>query len=258
MLSSAQLANLDRDGFLILPNLLDAVQVRSLQDRIEELFRAEGEEAGCEFKKESGARRLANCVDKGAVFEAAIQIPEILEAKAHILGPSFKLSSLNVRSTNPHSEADQPLHVDMNGIADDKGFWVANTIFMIDDFTLDNGATRIVPGSHLWGQRPQEQMQDPFAPHPQQVLVTGTAGTVVVCNAHAWHGGTANRTGTQRRAMHAFYCRSDKPQQQYQKQLLRPETQARLSPQMRALLALDDPLNDGLSAHVEVRSGFLK
>jgi hypothetical protein len=58
--------------------------------------------------------------------------------------------------------------------------------------------------------------------------------------------------------MHAFYCRSDKPQQQYQKRLLRPGVQAALGPELRALLALDDPLNDELSAAPAVRSGFLK
>jgi len=258
MLSAQQLADLDRDGFLVLPELLPPSRVEALRSRIEELFEVEGENAGAEFKKEAGARRLANCVDKGEVFEQAIQIPEMLEAKAHILGPAFKLSSLNVRSTNPMSEADQPLHVDMNAIADEQGYWVANTIFMLDDFTPDNGATRVVPGSHKWGQRPQEQMPDRFAAHPAQILVTGKAGTIVICNAHTWHGGTANRTHGHRRAMHAFFCRSDKPQQQYHKRLLRAETQARLSPELRKLLALDDPLNDALSADVAVTSGFLK
>jgi ectoine hydroxylase-related dioxygenase (phytanoyl-CoA dioxygenase family) len=258
MLSAEQLTQLDRDGFLVLPDLVPQAKLEALRNRIEELFELEGENAGGEFKKEEGARRLANCVDKGVIFEEMLQIPEMLEAKAHILGSAFKLSSLNVRSTNPRSEADQPLHVDMNGIADDKGYWVANTIFMLDDFTLDNGATRIVPGSHRWGKRPQEVMPDPFAQHPQQILVTGTAGTLVICNAHTWHGGTANRTDKPRRAMHAFFCRADKPQQQYQKKLLRPETQAHLSPALRQLLAIDDPLNDQLSAVVEVTSGFLK
>ena len=70
--------------------------------------------------------------------------------------------------------------------------------------------------------------------------------------------GTANRTAAPRLAMHAFYCRRDKPQQQYQKQLLRPEVQASLSDELRDLLALDDPLNDELSANVVTRSGFLK
>jgi len=258
MLSEEQLASLDRDGFLVLPELLDAARVKALVDRIEELFEMEGENAGGEFKKEAGARRLANCVDKGEVFERALLIPEMLAATAHVLGPEFKLSSLNVRSTNPGTEADQPLHVDMGGVPDERGNWVANTIFMLDDFTPDNGATRVVPGSHKWGKRPQEAMEDPFAPHPEQVLVTGKAGTLVICNSHTWHGGTANRTGKPRRAMHAFFCRADKPQQQYQKRLLRAGTQARLGPELRKLLALDDPLNDQLSAEVAVTSGFLK
>jgi ectoine hydroxylase-related dioxygenase (phytanoyl-CoA dioxygenase family) len=101
-------------------------------------------------------------------------------------------------------------------------------------------------------------LADPNAPHPDEILVTGPAGGVVIMNAHLWHGGTANRTGTPRLAMHAFYCRRDKPQQQYQKQLLRSEVQAGLSAALRELLALDDPLNDELSANVTVRSGFLK
>jgi hypothetical protein len=58
--------------------------------------------------------------------------------------------------------------------------------------------------------------------------------------------------------MHSFYCRRDQPQQQYQKKLLRAETQARLSESLRWLLALDDPLNDQLSAQASGKSGFLK
>ena len=64
-------------------------------------------------------------------------------------------------------------------------------------------------------------------------------------------------TARPRLALHAFYCRWDKPQQQYQKALLRPETQAALSPPARALLALDDPDNDVMSAQGG-QSGFMK
>jgi hypothetical protein len=58
--------------------------------------------------------------------------------------------------------------------------------------------------------------------------------------------------------VHAFYCRRDRPQQQYQRGLLRPEVQRSLPAGLRDLLALDDPLNDRLSAGAESRSGFLK
>ena len=97
-----------------------------------------------------------------------------------------------------------------------------------------------------------------MAPHPDEVLLLGRAGSIAVMNAHLWHGGTANRSASPRLALHAFYCRRDTPQQQYQRALVRPEVQARLSPDVRDILALDDPLNDELSANVTVRSGFMK
>ena len=58
--------------------------------------------------------------------------------------------------------------------------------------------------------------------------------------------------------MHGFFCRRDKPQQQYQKRLLRPAVQAALTTDERWLLAIDDALNDEISAEVAVRSGFLR
>ncbi|MGH9325478.1 MAG: phytanoyl-CoA dioxygenase family protein [Terriglobia bacterium] len=249
---------LDELGYLVLQGFTPQVLLEALCQRVEELFREEGERAGAEFKQEPESKRLANLADKGEVFERSITFPGILEYIRHILGLEFKLSSLNVRSANPHSNSGQPLHADMGAIPDERGFWVANTVWMLDDFTTENGALRLVPGSHRWGKLPQQALSDPWAPHKDELLVTGKAGTVVVVNAHLWHGGTANRTSLPRRAMHGFYVRRDKPQQQYQKKLLRPETQARLSPELRHLLALDDPLNDQLCGEATAQSGFLR
>ena len=249
---------LDRDGYLVLEDFMGEPLLRALRERVAQLFQIEGEQAGAEFKQEEQTGRLANLVDKGEIFEQVIALPEILELVGHILGPQFKLSSLNVRSANPHSTWVQPLHADMGALPDDKGYWVANTVWMLDDFTTENGAIRMIPGSQKWGRLPQDVLADPMAPHPQEILLTGKAGTVVVMNAHMWHGGTANRTDKPRCAMHGFYARSDKPQQQYQKRLLRPEVQERLSPELRRILALDDPRNDELSADVVRTSGFLK
>jgi len=129
---------------------------------------------------------------------------------------------------------------------------------MIDEVTPENGAIRAIPGSHRFRRLPGDALTDPLERHPEEVLVTGAAGTVVIMNAHLWHGGIGNHTPSSRTALHAFYCRRDKPQQQYQKQLLRPETQDNLSRDLRDLLALDDPLNDEISNKPRVTSGFLK
>jgi len=258
MLSEAEKRQLDEKGYLVLANLMDREMLASLRARVEALFAEEGATAGSEFKQEPNARRLANLVNKGQIFERAIATPRVLACMEHVLGPEFKLSSLNVRAADPLSDCSQPLHADSGAVKDDRGYWVCNSLWMLDDFTAENGAIRMIPGSHKWGRLPQDALVDPVAPHPDEALLTGDAGTVVVMNAHMWHGATANRSTGQRRAMHAFYTRRDKPQQQYQKKLLSAKVQAQLSSSLRKLLALDDPLNDQLSSHSSGASGFLK
>lgn len=253
-----ELTDLDKIGCVILRRFIDADFLAQLREQTERLFEIEGERAGGEFKQEEGCRRLANLVDKGEIFQRIVAEPRILEIVARVLGPEFKLSSLNARSVNPRAQVTQPLHADMAAIADERGYWVCNVIWMLDHLTPENGAPRIVPGSHKLGRIPQDELAAPEAAHPNEILVTGQAGDIAIMNAHAWHGGLPNNTDQPRTALHAFYCRADKPQQQYQKQMLSPETQASLSPALRRLLALDDPLNDHLSADVKVRSGFLK
>jgi ectoine hydroxylase-related dioxygenase (phytanoyl-CoA dioxygenase family) len=258
VISASERRQLDEAGYVVLQHVLPHAFLDRLRDTCERLWAAEGDNAGCEFRKEPHTRRLANLVDKDDIFAELIANSRVLELVRHVIADRVKLSSLNARSADPFSPDPQPLHVDAGAIPDDRGYWVCNTIWLLDDFTPENGATRVVPGSHRWRQLPQNVLDNPMAPHPQEVLLTATAGTVIVMNTHAWHGGTANRTGRPRRALHGFYTRWDKPQQQYQKRLLRPATQARLTPEVRELLALDDPLNDELCARETGMSGFLK
>jgi hypothetical protein len=249
---------LEHSGFTRLPGFLSPSLLAEARQRVDDLYTSEGENAGAEFRKEENAHRLANLVDKGAIFEQMIVMPKILALVGEVLKPRFKLSSFNARSADSHSNSLQPLHADMGAIPDERGYWVCNTVWMLDDFTPENGALRCIPGSHRLHQLPQDVVPDPYASHPDELLVTGKAGDVVVMNAHMWHGGTANRTPNPRRALHAFYCRWDKPQQQYQKALIKPETQSRMNAQLREILALDDVHNDEVSRAPKQVSGFLK
>jgi ectoine hydroxylase-related dioxygenase (phytanoyl-CoA dioxygenase family) len=257
-LSPGEQERLDADGYLLLERFVEPELVDALSTRLHELFAELGARAGFEFKQEPQTDRLANLVDYDEVFRRAIAVPKLLACVAHVVGGSFKLSSLNARSARPQSEWTQPLHCDAGALPDARGNTVCNVLWMLDDFTTENGATRFVPGSHRSGRLPQDALADPLATHPDERLITGARGSVVVMNAHLWHGGTANRTDKPRLALHSFYCRRDLPQQQYQKALLRPETQADLSAGLRWLLAIDDPLNDALAATGSGRSGFLK
>src|SRR3569832_2168200 len=122
-MNDADRRQLDEQGYLVLPGLMSPDLLARLRARVDELFAEEGDRAGWEFMTEPGARRLANLVNKGRVFEEVIVTPEVLDAMAHVLGPKFKLSSLNVRSADPQSASDQPLHADSGALADAEGYW---------------------------------------------------------------------------------------------------------------------------------------
>lgn len=257
-LNATAQSQLDDQGFIILDGYCSADRLQTLRETVDRLYESEGELAGSEFRPEAGSKRLANLINKGSVFRDCAEDRRVLPLVDHVLGGKLKLSSVNARTAEPHNNITQPLHCDMGALPDESGFWVCNTVWMLDDFTPENGPLRAIPGTHKSGCLPQAELNDPTQPHPDEVLITGSAGTVVVMNAHLWHGGTANRTSQPRRAVHVFYCRRDKPQQQYQKQLVDDEIQKTLSPELRWILALDDPVNDEISRNPEERSGFLK
>jgi ectoine hydroxylase-related dioxygenase (phytanoyl-CoA dioxygenase family) len=159
----------------------------------------------------------------------------VLAAIAHVLAGEFKLSSLNSRAALP-GQGLQALHADWGKAVAPGDYYVCNSLWLLDDFTPDNGATRVVPGSQRGGKLPGDEMPDPSAPHPREVTLLAPAGTVVVVNSHTWHGGTRNISPNRRRAMHSYFCRRDQPQQLNQRQYIRPETEARLSLAARYIL----------------------
>lgn len=235
-LSDEQRRHLDEQGYVALPGALGPDEVTVLRALFDALVTAEGDRAGIEVSQEEGAPRLANLVDKDPRFDLCWNNPRQLAAVAHVLGwHELKLYSLNGRSpTAGHGQ--QALHADWREAVEPGDYQVCNSIWMLDDFTEENGATRVVPGSHRFGRRPGDDMPDPRRPHPQEVLLLGEAGTCVVFNGHLWHGGTINTSGAPRRALHGAFARREHRQQTVQADYLRPETVGRLSPEQRYLL----------------------
>ena len=233
-LSAEAREQLDRDGYAVLSGVLSGEELKAIRTRLAELLVAEGDQAGLEVHQEAGTNRLADLVNKGPMFRPCFTDPRVLACVGHVLG-EFKLSSLNFREALP-GQGNQALHADYGGPAPDSGFQVCNSIWLLDDFTADNGATRVVPGSHRSDTVPRLAMPDPTAAHPDQVLLIAPAGTVVVFNSHVWHGGTVNHTGRPRRALHSYFARRDRGQQTDQKKYLRPETLTGLSPAARFIL----------------------
>jgi ectoine hydroxylase-related dioxygenase (phytanoyl-CoA dioxygenase family) len=219
---------LDRNGFAPLPGILSEPQMAAMRARLAELTAEEGDAAGLEVHQEAGTDRLSDLVNKDPMFDVCFTHPVVLAAMAHVLG-DFKLSSLNYRSALP-GKGLQGLHADWGRRQPGEGFSVCNSIWLLDDFTAENGATRLVPGSHLRPELPNDVLDDPAAPHPDQVQLIAPAGTVVIFNSHVWHGGTLNTTDRPRRAMHSYFTGRANAQQLDQRKYVRESTLARLSP----------------------------
>ena len=229
--------DLDEKGYTVLPDVIDDEWLEALRTRFEELCEKEGVHAGIEVHQEQGTRRLSDLCNKGPAFDRVYTHPKVLAAIHHVIGRSFKLSSLNARDALP-GEGLQGLHADW-GADYDGQFHVCNSIWLLDDFSEENGCTRLVPGSHK-GLHPSKVLTDAQAPHPDEELLIAPAGTVAVFNSHTWHGGTLNQSkDLPRRAMHCYFTAREHGQQLNQREYLRYETWKRISPAARYILDVD-------------------
>jgi ectoine hydroxylase-related dioxygenase (phytanoyl-CoA dioxygenase family) len=235
MLTTQESAFLDQHGYLNLGQLLTNAEVDTINARLKELMDEEGDRANSELadskyvrnKSEEGADRLADLVNKGSVFDIFYTHPRVLAGIEAVLGSAYKLSSLNYRAAKP-GKGLQKLHVDWRNAVASDGFKVCNSIWLLDDFTADNGSTRIVPGTHRSGQLPDEAMTDPMDTHPDEIRIIAPAGSVFIFNSHVWHGGTTNFTDRDRRSIHSYFCARDQHQQVDQRRYIREETRQRI------------------------------
>jgi len=232
-LSEDERERLDRDGFAVFPALLDAGTVAAVRARMEELEAEEDAWGAGTNPRDPGAVRVDDVNHKGEVFDALWQHPKLLAVMRHYLG-DFRLSSMTGRAARPHT-GHQRLHVDWWGDFQD-GSVACNSGWLLTDFTKQNGATRIVPGSHRWGRRPEDDMEDPTATHPEQIQVEAPAGSLMVFNGYLWHGGTENTTDELRRGVFTVYSRRDQPRQNDQAGRLAEDTAARLGAAARYVL----------------------
>jgi ectoine hydroxylase-related dioxygenase (phytanoyl-CoA dioxygenase family) len=240
LLSAEQRDQLDRMGYLLLPDAIDAATVEALRSRFDALIASERQRPDLELRqKEAGANWVINLVDKDVIFDAVWNHPAQLAAVGHVLGwNEIKLFSLKGRAALP-GEGQQALHVDWPDAVEPGAYQVCNSAWMLDDFTAENGATRVVPGSHRWHRTPADTVDvadQHDAHHPQEVLLTGTAGTCAIFNSHVWHGGTLNCSTRPRRVLLAAFVRREHEQQTIQRDNIHPETMKRLSSPQRYLL----------------------
>ena len=227
IISDVHQRELDEQGYTIFHNIIDLKWLDLLQKKFEDLIEVEGEKAGIEANAMDGVRRLADLTNKGEIFDNLYTHPLVLGAAYHIIKRPFKIVSLNGHDPM-HKQGQQILHSDFGGERDGVTFHQINSLWMLDDLSEENGATRVIPGSHRWLDMPIDQLEDLLKPHPDEVFITAPAGSMAVFNGQIWHGSTTNHNGKPRRVYHGAFCAREHKQQTDQRAYLRPETKARI------------------------------
>jgi ectoine hydroxylase-related dioxygenase (phytanoyl-CoA dioxygenase family) len=144
-------------------------------------------------------RRIWSLFNRGECFLDLAENPAGLRVIRALLGADALLSNLSANVTGPGGSAMVP-HWDQDWA--DRPWpraFVAHIIWMIDEFTVENGATLVYPGSHLLDGPPRGDAMVP---------ATGPAGTALIIDGRTWHGTGSNTTADRERiGILAYYCR---------------------------------------------------
>src|SRR5262249_49586029 len=168
------------------------------------------------------------------LFFPVIDHPRVLPILEHVLGKSLILGSLNARIVRP-GDGEQKIHGDIPGeMLNMAAPVMMNTVWMLDDFTTENGATRIGPGTNKRGfAAPREGMDVKYIHQ-----ATAPAGSVLIFNGQCWHGGGRNRSDRNRHALFGHYRKHMLLFQNDPHEGFPPEWLALLTPRQKELLRM--------------------
>jgi ectoine hydroxylase-related dioxygenase (phytanoyl-CoA dioxygenase family) len=174
------------DGYVVVSGLLTATEVRSAAADLRRVL--EAVPRGRNAFEGLTTQRIYALFAKTRTFDQAAIHPLVLEVLDQVLG-HYQLSAPVGISIGPGEQA-QILHRDdaVYPLPQPGPPVVVNTMWPLDEFTSDNGATRFITGSHRWapGRQP--------APDDEVETATLAPGSVMFYLGSLWHGGGANRT----------------------------------------------------------------
>ncbi|HEX5734528.1 MAG TPA: phytanoyl-CoA dioxygenase family protein [Blastocatellia bacterium] len=194
--------SLDRHGYILLPDVLDSDRLSWLRAAFES---ASSEGRHTADSRQSGTQHVTDLAWKGTSFQIAYTHPKLLAAVYHILGRPFRVFQLSGRNPLP-GYGQQGLHTDWYPRAPSEPYSVVTALWLLDDFTRENGATRLIPGSHNFLRPLPKSSQQPESRHPDEKLVIGNAGSLLIFNGHLWHSGTRNKADQPRRVLQCQFA----------------------------------------------------
>ena len=193
------LADLDRDGYSIVPGILSRDEAATIRDELTRI--ADEIPYGRNAFEGFHTRRIYALFRKTRLLDDAATHPLLLGVLDEVLH-EYQLSAPTGIQIGP-GEPAQVLHHDdaVYPLPRPHEQVVLTCMLPFDDFTERNGATRLVPGSHRWtDRRPDESTEIKIAEMP--------AGSVMFYLGTLWHGGGANNSDRPRLGVVLEYAAS--------------------------------------------------
>ena len=242
---SSHLERMKRDGYTIVERVLDGDAIAALRDDVRRLERELATQPAANPFEGVRTLRIYNLLVHGAIYREIPVHPRVLPIIEGVLDRGCLVSSLSSIDIGP-GETAQPLHADDQLIPLPKPHVsiICNTMWALTDFTEANGATRLVPGTHLADRSPQ-----PFGERVKTIAAEMPAGSVLVFDGSIWHGGGANQTGEPRLGIAMNYCAGWLRQQENQQLGIPVEIAREFPPRLRKLVGYG--LYKGLIGHID-------
>lgn len=242
----AHVERIRRDGFTIVENAIAPALVDALNAALARLERDLDAKPAMNGFEGHKTVRIYNLLAYGAPF---IEVPvhaNVLPIVEGVLDSGCLISSLSSIAIDP-GEVAQPIHADDMVIPLAKPHIpiVCNSMWALTDFTDANGATRLVPKSHLKENPVYGGTYDTIAAEMRQ-------GSVLIWDGALWHGGGANRTEKRRTGIAMNYCAGFIRQQENQQLGLRPDLVKTFSPRLQELVGYG--VYRGLIGHIDKKS----
>ncbi len=228
--TTAHIEAVRRHGYTIVENAIATPLNDALAEALERLERELGARPAGNAFEGAHTVRLYNLLQHGAPFDAVPVHPAVLPIVEGVLDNGCLISSLSSIAIDP-GETAQPIHADDQLIPLDKPHrpLVCNSMWALTDFTAANGATRLVPGSHL---RPNPDYGATY----DTIAAEMPRGSVLIWDGALWHGGGANATGARRTGIAMNYCAGFIRQQENQQLGLAPALVRGFPPRLRELI----------------------
>jgi ectoine hydroxylase-related dioxygenase (phytanoyl-CoA dioxygenase family) len=195
----AAVDDLCREGFVVLPAVIGPEEISRIREQLAPYL--DGRLFGRNEFEGFRSERVYALLAKAPAIATLVEHPAVLALLDELLHPGYLLSANLAINVHP-GETAQSWHTDDGycRIQRPRPPMGVSAIWAIDEFTDDNGATELIPGSHTWDSEPARVDDRDI----ERVVMP--AGSVVVFFGTLLHRGGANRSNRSRLAVTPQYC----------------------------------------------------